>query len=175
MGKNKKWGEFLRRGTVGLRPRWAGASLSQNHASVDLPLAPVHPPARQLVTGLERPDVLLAVAVGLGVQGPDNLGAVAPVAGPMGHAGFRPAEAVRRTVRIVAFIPGVADQDELAADVAGRKFGGAATAIIERLSGCGGQPAARVANDGHGDHSIAQGEMIEGQGCSARKISLPFA
>jgi hypothetical protein len=93
---------------------------------------------------LERPDVLLAVAGGLGVQGPDDFGAVAPVAGPMRYACFRPAEAVRRSFRIVAFVPGVADQDELVTDVAGRKLGGAAAAIVERLSGCGGQSAARV-------------------------------
>ena len=63
-------------------------------------------------------------------------GVMPPVAGPMGNAGFRPAEAV--FVRIVAFVPGVADQDELATDVAGRKLGAAAAAIVERLSGCGG-------------------------------------
>jgi hypothetical protein len=129
-----------------------------HHASVHLPLPPIHPPAGQLVAGLERPDVLLTVAGGLGIQGPDDLGAVPPVAGPMGDAGFRPAEAAGRTVRMVAFVPGVADQDELAADVAGRKLGGAAAAIVERLSGCGGQPAAGV-EDGHG------GFHREGWGC----------
>jgi hypothetical protein len=110
-------------------------SVSRDNAAVELPLPPIHPSAWQLVEGLERPDVLLTVAGGLGVQGPYDLGAVAPVAGPMGHAGFRPAEAAGRAVRIVAFVPGVADQDELAADVAGRKFGGAAAAIVKRLSG----------------------------------------
>jgi hypothetical protein len=124
--------------------------MPRNNAAVELALAPVHPPARQLVTGLERPDVLLAVAVGLGVQGPDNLGAVAPVAGPMGYAGLRPAEAAGRPFRIVALVPGVADQDELATDIAGRKLGGAAAAIVERLSGCGGKPVAGVAHDGYG-------------------------
>jgi hypothetical protein len=67
--------------------------LSQNNAAVDLALAPVHPSGRKLVTGLERPDVLLAVAGGLGVQGPDNLCAVSPVAGPMGEPGVLAAEA----------------------------------------------------------------------------------
>jgi hypothetical protein len=33
-----------------------------------------------------------------------------PVACAMGYAGLSPAKAVRRTVRIVAFVPGVADQ-----------------------------------------------------------------
>ena len=113
-------------------------SLSHNHASVELSLSPIHPPAGQLVAGPERPDVLLAVTGGFSVQGPDDLGAMPPVAGPMGNAGFRPAEAAGRTVRIVAFVPGVADQDELATDVAGRKLGAAAAAIVERLSGCGG-------------------------------------
>jgi hypothetical protein len=65
-----------------------------HHAAVQLTLSPIHPAAGQLVTGLERPDVLLTVAGGLGVQGPADLGAVPPVAGPMGQAGFRPAEAV---------------------------------------------------------------------------------
>jgi poly(3-hydroxybutyrate) depolymerase len=64
------------------------------------------------VAGLERPDMLLPVAGGLGVQGPDDLGAVAPIAGPMRHSGFRAAETAGRPVRIVAFIPGVADQDQ---------------------------------------------------------------
>jgi len=103
------------------------------------------------MAGLERPDVLLTVAGGLGVQGPDDLRAVPPVAGPMGHAGFRPAEAVRRPRWIVAFVPGVADQDELATDVAGRKLGASAAAIVKRLSGCGGKSMAGVGADGHGD------------------------
>src|ERR1700677_508584 len=96
-------------------------SVSYNHAAVELALSPVHPPAGQFIAGLERPDVLLTVAGGLGVQGPDDLGAMPPVAGPMGDAGFRPAEAARRPIGIMAFVPGVADQDELAADVAGGK------------------------------------------------------
>ena len=60
--------------------------------------------------------------------------AVAPVARPMGDARFRPAEAAGRPFRFVAFVPGVADEDELAADVAGRKLRSAAAAIVERLS-----------------------------------------
>jgi len=42
----------------------------------------------------------------------NDLGAVPPVACPMRHAGFRPAETIRRTLRIAAFVPGVADQDQ---------------------------------------------------------------
>jgi hypothetical protein len=126
-----------------------------DHATVDLALPPIQPPARQLVAGLEGPNVLLAIAGGLGVQGPDDLGAMPPVARPMGDAGFRPAEATGRTVRMVAFVPGVADQDELATDVAGRKLGAAAAAIVERLSGCGGKPAAWVGVDGHGDLHVS--------------------
>jgi hypothetical protein len=126
-------------------------SLSQNHAAIDLPLPPVHPAARQFMARLECPDVLLTVAGSLGVHRPHNRGAVAPVAGSVRDAGLRPAKAEGRPLRFVAFVPGVADQDELAADVAGRKLVGAAAAIVERLSGCGGQPAARVRVDGHGD------------------------
>ena len=103
------------------------------------------------MTGLERADVLLAVAGGLGVHRADDLCAMPPVAGPMRHSGFRPAKTARRSFRIVAFVPGVADQDELAADIAGRKLGVATTAIVERLSGRGGKSAARVGEDGHGD------------------------
>jgi hypothetical protein len=57
-------------------------------ASVDLTLAPIHPAAGQLVTGLEGADVLLAVAGGFGVHRADDLCAMAAVAGPMCHAGF---------------------------------------------------------------------------------------
>ena len=94
------------------RSHGQGGSRSQNHAAVELALSPVHPTAGQLVAGLERPDVLLTISGGLGVQGPDDLGAMPPIARPMGYANLRPAEAVRRPFRIVAFVPGVADQDE---------------------------------------------------------------
>jgi hypothetical protein len=67
-----------------------------------------------------------------------------PIAGPVRYSGFHAAETTGRTVRIVALVPGVADQDELATDVAGWKFGGAAAAIVERFSGGRGEPAARV-------------------------------
>jgi hypothetical protein len=127
------------------------ASVSRDNAAVDLALAPVRPPSRKLVTGLERPDVLLPVAGGLGIHRTDDLCAVPAVAGPMRDPGFRPAETMRRTFRIVAFVPGIADEDQLAADVAGRKFGIAATAVVERLSGRGGKSAARVGEDSHGD------------------------
>jgi hypothetical protein len=62
----------------------------------------------------------------------------------MCHFGFRPAETVGRPIGIVAFVPGVADQDQQAADIAGRKLGVTAAAIVERLSGCAGEPLARV-------------------------------
>ena len=126
-------------------------SVSRDHAAVDLALAPIHPPARQLVAGLEGTNVLLTVAGGLGVQGPDDLCAVPPIAGPMRDPGFRTAETAGRPLRMVAFVPGVAHQDQLAADIAGRKLGVATTAIVERLSGRGGKSAARVGEDGHGD------------------------
>jgi hypothetical protein len=118
----------------------------RHHAAVHLPLPPVHAAAGQLVAGLKRPEVFLPIAGGLGVQGLDDLGAVPPVAGPMGDTGFRPTEATGRPLRIMAFIPGIADQDELAADVAGRKLGGAAAAIVESLSCCRGKTAAGVGN-----------------------------
>jgi hypothetical protein len=95
------------------------------------------------VAGLEGANVLLAVAGGLGVQRTDDLCAVAPVAGPMRHPGFGAAETVRRSVRIVAFIPGVADQNELAADIAGWKLVRAAAAIVKLLPGRGGGAAGR--------------------------------
>ena len=107
------------------------------------------------MAGLKSPDVFLAIAGSLGIQRPDDLCAMPPIARPMGYANLRPAEAVRRPFRIVAFVPGVADQDELATDVAGRKLGGAAAAIVERLSGSGGQSTAGVgADDGHGDSHL---------------------
>jgi hypothetical protein len=127
------------------------ASGPRDYAAVVFPLPPIQPPAGQLVAGLERPNVLLAVAGGLGIQRANDLGAVAPVARPMGDAGFHPAEAAGRPFRFVAFVPGVADQDQLAADVAGRKLGGAAAAIVKRLSGCAGKPMAGVGADGHDD------------------------
>jgi len=125
--------------------------VSDNHAAVELPLPPIRPPAGQLVVGLERPDVLLTVAGGLRVQGPDDLGAVPAIAGPVGEADLRPAETVGRSLRIVAFVPGVADQDELAADIAAWKLIGAASAIVQGLTGCSGKPAAGVGGDGHDD------------------------
>ena len=54
------------------------ASGPQHHAAVDLTLAPVHSPARQLVAGLERADVLLTVTGRLGIQRLDDLGAMPP-------------------------------------------------------------------------------------------------
>jgi hypothetical protein len=113
-------------------------SVSRNNAAVDLALSPIHPAAGQLVPGLERPDVLLAVTGGLGVQGSDKLRAVAPIASPMCDTGILAAETVGRSIWIMAFVPGVADQDQLATDVAGRKLSGAAAAIVECLSGCAG-------------------------------------
>ena len=62
------------------------------------------------MTGLEGANVLLAIAGGLGVQGSDDLRAMAPIAGPMRDPGFRAAKAVGRSVRIVAFVPGIADR-----------------------------------------------------------------
>jgi hypothetical protein len=108
--------------------------VSFDNATVESTLSPIHSAARQLVAGLERPDVLLTVAGGLGVHGPDDLRAVASVAGPMRHdAGFCAAETTGRTFRIMAFVPGIADQDQLATDVAGRKLGGAAATIVEGI------------------------------------------
>jgi hypothetical protein len=74
--------------------RFLGPLVSWNDAAVDLPLSPIHPAAGQLVAGLKSPDMLLAVSGGLGVQRPDDLCAVAPVAGAMRHSGFRAAETV---------------------------------------------------------------------------------
>lgn len=132
-------------------------SVPRNNAAIDLTLSPIHPAAGQLVAGLERPDVLLAVAGGLGVQWPDDLGAVAAVASPMGHPGLHPAETVGWTVRIVAFVPGVADQDELAADVAGGKLGVAAAAVVESFSGPARKPLAPKCVDDaiHHDSSLS--------------------
>jgi hypothetical protein len=142
--KTKKRGSFR----IEVRKRSRG-SVSHNHASVDLALAPVHPPSGQFVAGLERADVLLAIAGRLGVHRPDDFCAMAPVAKAMGYACVRAAEAMRRTLRIVAFVPGVTDQDELAADVACRKFIRAAVAVVELLSGRGGKPATGVGRVGH--------------------------
>jgi hypothetical protein len=102
--------------------------VSYDNPAVELPLSPVRPATRQLVTGLERPDVSLANASSLGIQGSHYLRSVSPVAGSMRHSGFRAAETMRRTFRIMALVPGVADQDELATEVARGKFGGAAAA-----------------------------------------------
>jgi hypothetical protein len=126
-------------------------SRPQNNAAVELAFPPIQPAAGQLMAGLERADVLLPVAGGLGVQGPDNLCTVAPVAGPVRNPCIFAPETVGRPVGIMAFVPGVADQDQLAADVAGWKLGGATTAIVERLSGRAGEPATRVSEDGHDD------------------------
>ena len=52
--------------------------MPRNHASAELALPPIHPPARQLVTGREGPDVLLTVTGRLGIQRPDDLGAMPP-------------------------------------------------------------------------------------------------
>jgi len=49
---------------------------------------------------------------GLGSQWRNDLGAVPPLACPMRHAGFRLAETMRPSLRISAFVPGVADQDQ---------------------------------------------------------------
>jgi hypothetical protein len=84
---------------------------------------------------LESADVTLANTRGLGVQGPDDLCSVFPVAVSMRHSGLRPAKAAGRALRIVALVPCVADQDEPAADVAGRKLSVAAAAVVEGLSG----------------------------------------
>jgi hypothetical protein len=124
------------------------------------------------MAGLKRPDVLLTVAGGLRVQGAHDLGAVPAVTGPMRDAGFGAAEAVGRPFRIVAFIPGVADQDQLATDVAGRKLGGPAAAIVERFSGCGGKPAARVEGDGHGDFHREFGGGGGGRRLACRRPAL---
>ena len=43
--------------------------MPRNHASAELALPPIHPPARQLVTGREGPDVLLTVTGRLGISG----------------------------------------------------------------------------------------------------------
>jgi hypothetical protein len=153
--KQKNGGVFaLRSVGSGVLAR-VGGSWSHNHAAVELALPPVQPAAGQFVARLERPDVLLTVAGSLGIQGPDDLGAVLPVARPMGHSGLLPAEAAGRSLRIMAFVPSIANQDELATDVAGRKLCGAAAAIVECLPGCGGKPAAGVgADDGHGDSHL---------------------
>jgi hypothetical protein len=95
-------------------------SMPSDDAAVDLALAPIQPAAGQFVARLEGSNMLLPVTGGLGVQGPDNLCAVAPIAGPMRHAGFRTAETVGRAFRIAVFVLGVADQDHLAADVGGQ-------------------------------------------------------
>jgi hypothetical protein len=124
---------------------------SLDNAAVELALSPIQPASGQLVAGLERPDVLLAVARCLRVQGPDNLCAVAPIAGPVRYAGFGAAEAVRRPLRIVAFVPGVADQDQLATDVAGRKFGGTTAAVVKCFPSGTGKSAVRVRTKGHSD------------------------
>jgi hypothetical protein len=92
-------------------------SMPWDDAAVELALAPIYLAAGQLMPGLECPDVLLAVTGGLGVHRADDLCAVAPVAGPMRDPGFGTAETVGRSFRIVAFVPGIADQDELFADV----------------------------------------------------------
>src|SRR5580692_9699464 len=63
-------------------------SVSFDNATVESALSPIQPAAGQLVTGLKRPDVLLAVTGGLGVHGPDNLCAVASIAGPVCHSSF---------------------------------------------------------------------------------------
>jgi hypothetical protein len=143
-------------------------SVPWDYAAVDLALAPIHPVSRELVTGLEGADVLLAIAGRLGVQGPDDLCAVPPVAGPMCHAGFRPAKTMRRTFRIVAFVPGVADQDQLAADVAGRKLSVAAATIIELFSGGGGKVLKKPA---HQTQSQGQSNLTANQSISAKVIS----
>jgi hypothetical protein len=70
------------------------------------------------VAGLESPDVTLTDAGRLGVQRPDDLGSVSSIAVPMRDAGLRAAEAAGRALRIVTFVPGVADEDEPIADVA---------------------------------------------------------
>jgi hypothetical protein len=140
---------------IGALPDWpyvpCGARLvSHDNAAIELALAPIRPAAGQLVAGLERADVLLAIAGGLGIQRTDDLCAVSAVAGPMRHPGVRAAETMRRPVRIVAFVPGITDQDQLVTDVAGRKLGVAAATIVERLSGCAGEAAAGAEGDGHG-------------------------
>lgn len=121
-----------------------------NDTAVDFALSPIHPTAGQLVAGLERPDVLLAVAGGLRSKRPHDLCAVPPVTGPVSHAGFGAPEATRRTVRMVAFIPGVPDQDQLATDVAGRKLSVAAATIVECFPGGGRKTPPAGCVDGHG-------------------------
>jgi len=49
---------------------------------------------------------------GFGSQWLDDLGAVPPLAYPMRHARFRLAETMRRSLRISAFVQGVAYQDQ---------------------------------------------------------------
>jgi hypothetical protein len=59
--------------------------MPRNHASAELALPPIHPPARQLVTGREGPDVLLTVTGRLGISG---LTTSAPCRGPEGPRRF---------------------------------------------------------------------------------------
>jgi hypothetical protein len=60
----------------------------------------------------------LPSAHGLGSQWRNDPGAGPPVACPMRHAGFRLAETMRRNLRIIASVPGVADQDQEFGDLA---------------------------------------------------------
>jgi len=106
------------------------------------------------MSGLESPDVLLAVAGGLGIQGPDNLCTVVPIAGPMRDSGVLAAETAGRSVRIMAFIPGVADRDKLTTDVARRKLGVPTATVVELLSGGARKSTAGECFDCH-DGSIA--------------------
>jgi hypothetical protein len=126
-------------------------SVSFDNATVESALSPIHPAAGQLVTGLKRSDMFLPITGGLRVHGPDDLSAMAAIASSMRHAGFRPAEAMGRTFRIMAFVPGIADQDQLTTDVAGRKLGGAAATIVECFPSGAGKSAVRVGTKGHGN------------------------
>jgi hypothetical protein len=61
---------------------------------------------------------LLPSAHGLASQWRNDPGAGPPVACPMRDAGFRPAQTMQPNLRIIAFVPGVADQDQEFGDLA---------------------------------------------------------
>jgi hypothetical protein len=142
-------------------------SVPYEDAAVEPSLPPILPAARQLAAGLERPDVLLTVAAGLGIQGPDNLCAVSAIAGPMRHPGFRAAETAWWTFRIVAFVPCVADQDQLAAECCRSETRRRRGTGRRELPGRAGKLAAKVGADGHG---ASPSRVI-----SARQMGAPDA
>jgi hypothetical protein len=130
---------------------WIVRSLSQDYAAIELALTPVHPASRQLVARLESPDVLLPVAGGLGVHEAHDLRPMPSICTPDVPRRFPSRRSTGRTVRIMTFVPGITDQDELAADIAGGKLVRSAAAVVESLPGGGGEAAAREQGKGHDD------------------------